>query len=265
MVSYRLRLTYGIVSTSQITGLNLLSIALAFGAGFVSFVSPCVLPLVPAYLSFLTGSSLEDLKGDTTASTRRLAVSHALAFILGFTVVFVVLGISASAVGGALNAHRLLVAQIGGTIVIILGLQMMGLIRIPFLMMDMRVHKQHEKRSYWTSAIVGVAFAAGWSPCIGPILAAILAMASQQHTASAAVLLVVYSLGLAVPFLVTALAIGAVLPLLNKIKRFLPAIEFVSGLFLVVVGYVLITNSFLWITGWFYQLVPTWVQNLVIK
>jgi len=233
-----------------------LSVGIAFLAGLVSFVSPCVLPLVPAYLSFLTGSSLEDLKSDTTAATRARAVFHSLAFIAGFTVVFVVLGVSASALGGALATHRVLIAQIGGTIVIFLGLQMMGMIRIPFLMLDMRVHKQHQTRSYWTSGIVGVAFAAGWSPCIGPILAAILAMASQQHTGMAALLLVAYSLGLAVPFFITALAIGAVLPLLDRIKRFLPAIEFVAGLFLVVVGYVLITDSFLNVAGWFYQFVP---------
>ncbi|HEY5258592.1 MAG TPA: cytochrome c biogenesis protein CcdA [Candidatus Baltobacteraceae bacterium] len=234
-----------------------LSVGIAFLAGLVSFVSPCVLPLVPAYLSFLTGSSLDDLKSDLTAAARTRTLLHALAFIAGFTVVFVLLGVSASALGGVLSSHRLLIAQIGGTVVIILGLQMMGIVRIPFLMMDMRVHKQHETRSYWTSAIVGISFAAGWSPCIGPILSAILALASQQHTAVAALLLIAYSLGLAVPFFVTAMAIGAVLPVLNRIKRFLPAIEFLAGLFLVVVGYVLIDNQFLQITGWFYQFVPT--------
>jgi cytochrome c-type biogenesis protein len=234
-----------------------ISVGIAFLAGLVSFVSPCVLPLVPAYLSFLTGSSLENLKSDTTGAMRAQAVSHAVAFIAGFTLIFVLLGISASSLGGLLSANRVLIAQIGGAIVVILGLQMMGMLRIPFLMMDTRVHAQHEQRSYWTSAIVGIAFAAGWSPCIGPILSGILALASQAHTAQAAMLLLFYSAGLAVPFLITAFAIGAVLPVLNRIKRYLPVIEFTAGLFLIAVGLVLVTDSFLSVAGWFYQFVPT--------
>ncbi|HEV7180102.1 MAG TPA: cytochrome c biogenesis protein CcdA [Candidatus Baltobacteraceae bacterium] len=238
-------------STTHIT------VGIAFLAGLVSFVSPCVLPLVPAYLSLLTGTSLEELRGDTSAATRANAIAHALAFILGFTVVFVALGLTASAIGGVLSDNRLLIAQVGGCLVVILGLQMMGMLRIPFLMMDTRVHLQRDRRTYWSSGIVGIAFAAGWSPCIGPILAGILAIASQQHNGEAAVLLLCYSLGLAVPFFLTALAIGAVLPVLNRIKRFLPAIEFVAGLFLVAVGLVLVNNAFLTVAGWFYQFVPT--------
>ncbi len=230
----------------------------AFGAGFVSFISPCVLPLVPAYLSLLTGSSLEELQGrESGAELRALAVGHAIAFVTGFTLVFVTLGLTASAVGGVLNANRVLIAQIGGVIVVILGLHMMGMLRIPLVMRDARVHVQHERRTHWTSGLVGIAFAAGWSPCIGPILAGILAIASQQHNAEAALLLLVYSLGLAVPFLLTAVAIGAVLPVLNRIKRFLPAIEFTAGLFLVAVGLVLVNNAFYSVAGWFYQFVPT--------
>lgn len=232
------------------------TVPIAFLAGLVSFVSPCVLPLVPAYLSLLTGSSVEDLRDRGDVRTRSRAVGHALAFIAGFTIVFVALGLTASALGSVLNANRTLIAQIGGVIVVILGLQMMGMLRIPFLMMDARAHVQHERRTYWTSGIVGIAFAAGWSPCIGPILAGILAIASQEHNAEAAWLLLVYSLGLAVPFFLTALAIGAVLPILARIKRFLPAIEFVAGLFLVAVGLVLVNNAFLTVAGWFYQFVP---------
>jgi len=229
----------------------------AFGAGFVSFISPCVLPLVPAYLSLLTGSSLEELQGqENGAELRARAIGHAIAFVIGFTMVFVALGLTASAIGGVLNANRQLIAQVGGVIVVILGLHMMGMLRIPLVMRDTRVHVQHERRTYWTSCLVGIAFAAGWSPCIGPILAGILAIASQQHNAEAALLLLVYSLGLAVPFLLTAVAIGAVLPVLSRIKRFLPAIEFTAGLFLVAVGLVLVNNAFYSVAGWFYQFVP---------
>jgi len=222
---------------------------IAFLAGLVSFVSPCVLPLVPAYLSLLTGESLEDLKAETRAAARLQAVAHAVAFVAGFSLIFIGLGLSASAIGGALDANRVLIAQVGGVLVVILGLHMMGMIRIPWLMMDARFHLQHERRTLWTSALVGMAFAAGWSPCIGPILAGILAIASQQHSGQAALLLAFYCLGLAVPFLLTALAIGMVLPLLNRIKRWLPAVEFVSGAFLVVVGLVLVNNAFLNVAG----------------
>ncbi len=237
-------------STTHIT------VGIAFLAGLVSFVSPCVLPLVPAYLSLLTGESIEDLKAETAAAARAQTMAHAIAFVLGFSVVFVILGLTASAIGGLLNQHRTLISQIGGVIVVFLGLQMMGMIRIPFLMMDKRAHVQHERRSFWTSLVVGMAFAAGWSPCIGPILAGILAIASQQHNGQAAMLLGAYSFGLAVPFLVTAAAIGAVLPVLNRVKHFLPAIEFAAGAFLIVVGFVLVNNAFLNVAGWFYQFVP---------
>ena len=229
---------------------------IAFLAGLVSFVSPCVLPLVPAYLSLLTGESLEDLKAETRTAARLQAVAHAMAFVAGFSLIFIGLGLSASAIGGALDANRVLIAQVGGVLVVILGLHMMGMIRIPWLMMDARFHVQHGRRTLWTSALVGMAFAAGWSPCIGPILAGILAIASQQHSAQAALLLAFYCLGLAVPFLLTAVAIGMVLPLLNRIKRWLPAVEFVSGAFLIVVGLVLVNNAFLNVAGWFYQFVP---------
>jgi cytochrome c-type biogenesis protein len=234
-----------------------ITIWIAFVAGLVSFVSPCVLPLVPAYLSLLTGESLEDLKSATTAAARGRTMALALAFVAGFSIVFIVLGLGASLAGGVLNAHRVLVAQIGGAIVIVLGLHMMGIIQIPFLMMDGRAHVQQSgRRTLWTSLIVGMAFAAGWSPCIGPILAGILAIASEQHNGEAALLLAAYSLGLAVPFLATAAAVGVVLPILNKIKRALPIIEFAAGAFLVVVGLILVNNAFLNVAGWFYQFVP---------
>jgi cytochrome c-type biogenesis protein len=238
-------------STTHIT------VGIAFLAGLVSFVSPCVLPLVPAYLSLLTGESLEELRAEAATAARAQTLAHAVAFVLGFGIVFVALGLTASALGGLLNQHRTLISQIGGVIVVVLGLQMMGMIRIPVLMMDKRAHVARQgRRTLWTSLIVGMAFAAGWSPCIGPILAGILAIATQQHNGEAAVLLGAYSLGLAVPFLLTAAAIGAVLPVLNRIKRFLPALEFAAGAFLIVVGLVLVNNAFLNVAGWFYQFVP---------
>ncbi|HEV3092302.1 MAG TPA: cytochrome c biogenesis protein CcdA [Candidatus Cybelea sp.] len=233
-----------------------ITVGIAFLAGLVSFVSPCVLPLVPAYLSLLTGESLENLTTATSTRTRAQLLAHAVAFVTGFSAIFVALGLSASAIGGVLDENRTLIAQIGGVLVVILGLHMMGMLQIPWLMMDKRVHLTGGRRSLWTSGLVGVAFAAGWSPCIGPILAGILAIASQQRSVAAAVLLSSYSLGLALPFLATAAAMGVVLPLLSRIKRSLRAIEFASGAFLIAVGLVLVNNAFLNVAGWFYQFVP---------
>ena len=231
---------------------------IAFLAGLVSFVSPCVLPLVPAYLSFLTGSTLEELQSDLGAAKRARVIAHSVAFILGFTVVFVALGASASAVGTALNAHRRLIEQIAGVIIVLLGLQMIGLFRLKALAMDKRLHLSGMNRSFVSSAVVGVAFAAGWSPCIGPILAAILAIASQAGgAAQGAWLLFVYSMGLALPFFAMAVAFGAMLPALNKIKRFLRPIEVLAGAFMVAVGVVLFNNWFLPLAGRLYQYVPT--------
>lgn len=231
------------------------SAGLSFLAGLVSFVSPCVLPLVPAYLSFLTGESLEDLRSSSRVSLR--AVPHAAAFIAGFMIVFILFGLTASEIGVLLGTNRNLIAEIGGVIVIVLGLQMMHMIRpIPLFMRDVRAHVASERRSLLTSLVVGIAFAAGWTPCIGPILAAILALASQQHTGTAAFLLFCYSLGLAVPFIAVAFGVDALLPLLARMRRALGAIEFASGAFLVFVGLVLANDAFLRIAGWFYRFVP---------
>ena len=231
---------------------------IAFLAGLVSFVSPCVLPLVPAYLSFLTGSTLEELQSSMAAPARVRVIAHAVAFIIGFTIVFVALGASASAIGGVLKTNRHVIAQVGGVIIILLGLQMIGVFRLKFLAMDKRLHVRPGNRSFFMSGVVGIAFAAGWSPCIGPILAAILAIASQSGgAAQGAWLLFIYSMGLAVPFIVLALAFGAVLPALNRIKRFLPAIEIAAGVFMILVGIVLVNDWFLPLSGKLYQYVPT--------
>jgi cytochrome c-type biogenesis protein len=232
-----------------------LNVATAFLAGIVSFISPCVLPLIPAYLSFLTGSSLEELKAGGTVATRANVLGHALAFVGGFTVVFMLLGFTASAVGNVLIEYRDIIARVGGVVVVILGLNMLGVFKIPFLAMDKRPQWRSASRSYTASFVVGLGFAAGWSPCIGPILGAILALATQQTLGTGVGLLFVYSLGLALPFLITAAAVSRALGALNRIKRYLGAIEMAAGAFLVATGVVLVTGSFTRIAGWFYQYV----------
>jgi cytochrome c-type biogenesis protein len=232
-----------------------LNILTAFLAGLISFISPCVLPLVPSYLSFLTGTSLEDLKAETSSAARARVFTHAIAFVSGFTVIFILIGLSASAIGGVFANNKDTIARIGGAIIIILGLNMMGVFKIPALMMDKRFHAKPRKQSLIVSFLVGIGFAAGWSPCIGPILSGIILLASQEHVAQAAFLLFVYSMGLAIPFLITAAAITQSLGALNKIKRFLPAIEATSGAILVATGLVLVTGSFTRVAGFFYQYV----------
>ncbi len=231
------------------------NILTAFLAGLVSFVSPCVLPLIPAYLSFITGSSLEELKEQTEAADRARVIFHALAFIAGFTVVFMALGFTASAIGTALVDYRDWIAKIGGVIVVILGLNMIGVFKIPFLMMDKRPQWRSANRSYLASFVVGLAFAAGWSPCVGPILAGILALATQERYGPATFLLFVYSMGLALPFFLTAAGISRALGALNRVKRYLGAIEIGAGVFLVATGLVLVTGTFGRVAGWFYQYV----------
>jgi cytochrome c-type biogenesis protein len=231
-----------------------LNILTAFLAGLVSFVSPCVLPLIPAYLSFITGSSLEELQAQTGVDRARVIV-HALAFIAGFTVVFMSLGFTASAIGTALVDYRDWIAKIGGILVIILGLNMLGVFKIPFLMMDKRPQWRRANRSYLASFVVGLAFAAGWSPCVGPILAGILALATQERYSQATFLLFVYSMGLALPFFLFAAGISRALGALSRIKRYLGAIEIGAGAFLVATGVVPFTGSFGRVAGWFYQYV----------
>ena len=232
-----------------------INIVTAFLAGVVSFVSPCVLPLIPAYLSFLTGSSLEELKAQTDAGDRARVLIHALAFIAGFTLVFMALGFTASAIGTALIEYRDWAAKIGGIVVIVLGLNMIGVFKIPFLMMEKRPQFRSANRSYLASFLVGLGFAAGWSPCVGPILAGILALATQEKFAQATFLLFVYSMGLALPFFITAAAISRSLGALSRVKRYLGAIEIGAGAFLVATGVVLITGTFGRVAGFFYQYV----------
>jgi cytochrome c-type biogenesis protein len=233
-----------------------LNVATAFLAGLVSFISPCVLPLVPSYLSFLTGTSLEDLKTQGAAAEKARVILHALAFVSGFTCIFVLIGLSASAIGSVFTStDKEWISRIGGAIIIILGLNMLGAFKIPMLMMDKRIHLQSRKQSFAISFLVGLGFAAGWSPCIGPILSAIILLAAQESVPRATFYLFVYSLGLAIPFLIMAAGITQSLSALARIKRFLPAIEAGSGAILVATGLVLVTNSFVHIAGFFYQFV----------
>jgi cytochrome c-type biogenesis protein len=229
-----------------------LGFLVAFTAGVLSFLSPCVLPLVPSYIGFLTGLSLDEM-----SSRRRVAVSHALAFVLGFSLVFLVLGASATALGRALNYHRVWLERLGGVLIIFFGLVCLGLVKISALQAERRVHLQHKPLGYLGSILVGMAFAAGWTPCIGPILGGIFTMASASETVGRGMaLLGAYSAGLAVPFLMAAWAVDGFLDWFQKFRRYLPWVMKASGALLVLVGLLLVTGQFSRLAGWLQGFTP---------
>jgi len=213
---------------------------IAFAAGLLSFLSPCVLPLVPSYLGFLTGMNLDEMAG-----RRWLAVAHAVCFVIGFSLIFLALGATATALGFALKQHQVWLARIGGGLIIIFGLVCLGVIRMPTLMADRRLHLADKPLGFLGSMLVGMTFAAGWTPCIGPVLGGVLSMAGSAGDLRHGLLLLgAYSAGLAVPFLVAAWALGAFLAWFQRFRKFLPWVMRLSGALLVIVGVLMISGEF---------------------
>ena len=229
-----------------------LGLFVAFAAGLLSFLSPCVLPLVPSYIGFLTGMSLPEMSG-----RRRVAVAHALLFVLGFSLVFVLLGASATALGRALNYYQVWLQRVGGVLIIGFGLVCLGVIKAGFLSQERRVQVDQKPVGYLGSALVGMAFGAGWTPCIGPVLGAILGLAAtSQDLARGMLLLAVYSAGLAVPFLVAAVALDSFLGWFQRFRRYLPWVMRVTGVLLIFVGGLMVTGEFTRLAGWLQQFTP---------
>jgi cytochrome c-type biogenesis protein len=219
----------------------------AFVAGFLSFVSPCVLPLIPGYLSFVSGLSLEEMRSGAAGNTsaRRQVLQASTAFVLGFSAVFIALGASASAIGDFLMSRLPLLGKIAGILIIIFGLHTMGVFRLRFLETEKRIQTSRKPASLVGSFVVGIAFAFGWTPCIGPILGGILAIAGSQESIGEGVrLLAIYSLGLGIPFLLTALAVDRFFAATARIRRYYHAIEVASGVLLVAIGLLIFTNRF---------------------
>jgi cytochrome c-type biogenesis protein len=213
-------------------------IAIAFGAGLASFLSPCVLPLIPSYVTFITGMTLEDVP-----RARRVALVHALLFVLGFSLIFLALGASATLLGRLLVAYRAWISRIGGVLVLVFGLYLLGLFNLGALSRERRVHITDKPLGYLGTVIVGVAFGAGWTPCIGPILSSILTYAATQAELSRGLLLLgAYSLGLAVPFVIAAVAVEWFLRAFQRVRTHMIWVTRLSGALLVVVGVLLITD-----------------------
>ena len=226
------------------------SIILAFFAGLTSFLSPCVLPLVPGYLSMISGVGLEELKAPQANLMRRVMV-NSVVFILGFSVVFIALGLAATSVGQVLGMYKHVLARIAGVVIIIFGLHLTGLFKIKALYTDARLHNVKGSSTPLGAFVIGFAFAFGWTPCLGPILSGILAVAAEQSTlVKGALLLAVYSLGLAMPFLLTALLMERFLKFYSRFRSHMHALEIASGGLLIALGVLLVIGRFTLISNW---------------
>lgn len=236
-------------------------IAVAFGAGVLSFLSPCVLPLVPSYLTFITGMSLDELEDGVD---RRATLLHALLFVTGFGLVFVLLGASASFIGQLLRAYEGWIARIGGVVIIIMGLHLTGVFRVVPLMRERRLRIRGRPGGYAGTVGVGAAFGAGWTPCIGPVLGAILTFASTRDQLWSGVgLLGAYSAGLAVPFVLSALGLDRFLAASSRLRRHLGTVEKVSGVLLVAFGLLLVTGGFTVLSAYLVRFTPDFILRRI--
>jgi cytochrome c-type biogenesis protein len=237
-----------------------LGIVVAFTAGLFSFLSPCVLPLFPSYLSFVTGMSVADLSADLTSATRRRVMLHAVAFVVGFSVIFITLGASFSAASAFLLDYRDWIRRVGGLLIVVFGLYIAGLLRIAIFGRAQQLQLREKPAGYIGSFIVGLTFAVGWTPCVGPILGAILSLAGTADTVRRGVgLLIAYSAGLGLPFLLSAVALGAFLKVVGRYRPFIPLVERFAGVMLVVVGVLVFTNYYLVLNSWAIALTPDWL------
>lgn len=233
------------------------SLGLAFLAGLVSFLSPCVFPVVPSYVGFVTGLTLDELRESGRAEARRQAAVHAALFVLGFSLVFIALGASATALGGMLRNSLPLLQQVGGVLVIGFGLYLLGILRLPALMRERRMHLARRPAGKVGSVLVGVAFGAGWTPCIGPVLASMLLYAGMEETAGRGmVLLAAYALGLGIPFFVAAVSLNWFLAGAIRARRWLVPLQRIAGAVLVLIGVMMLTGRFATLTAWLAQFSP---------
>lgn len=229
---------------------NGISFLIAFSAGLLSFVSPCVLPLLPSYVSFITGLSMDKLtKEGDKGQIRGIIIRNSLIFIAGFSLVFILLGASATMIGQLLITYQAIIRRVGGIIVVLLGFYIMGLLRIDLLASEKKIHLEGRPAGYLGSFLVGITFAAGWTPCVGPILGGILLYASTSESVMSGIsLLSIYSIGLGLPLFITSLGVNTFITYFKKINRYVRFVSMVSGIFLILVGIMIFTDSFTMIT-----------------
>jgi cytochrome c-type biogenesis protein len=237
-----------------------LGVLVAFSAGLFSFLSPCVLPLFPSYLSFITGMSVDRLTNEVTGGARTRVLVHSLAFILGFSVVFVSLGASFSVAGQFLLDYREWIRIGGGALIIVFGLYLAGVLRVGIFGRTQQLQIQSKPAGLFGSFLVGLTFAIGWTPCVGPILGSILTLASNDKTvAQGTSLLLAYSAGLGIPFLLFSLALGSFLRFFKRYRPLLPVVERVAGLLLIAVGILVVSNYYIVLNSWALSLTPEWL------
>ncbi len=238
-----------------------ISFMIAFSAGFLSFISPCVLPLVPSYVSYITGLSLDDLSSSKDIKRmHEIAIKNSILFILGFSSIFMLLGASTTYIGQFFLSNQETIRQIGGVFIIFFGLYIMGLFKFAILARDARFHFKSRPAGYLGSYVIGIAFGAGWTPCVGPILGSILVYASTSGSVLTGIeLLGVYSLGLGLPLLLSAVGIQTFLVYFKKTAKYMNWISRASGAFLVLVGVLIFTNSLTYLTSYFTEMGLGWV------
>lgn len=221
-------------------GAQEISIPLAFGAGFLSFFSPCILPLIPVYIMYLTGTSVE-----SDVSKRRLfALTRTFGFILGFTVVFMIMGLSASVLGQLFIKNRVFLLKLSGVVMMVFGLNMMGLFKLKFIKIPQLVKTPDKITGFFSAFVMGLAFAAGWTPCFGPVLASIVIYAGTSATTiNGALLLLIYSAGIAIPFIITALFINTFNKFFEKTEKFMKYVPKISGAILIIFGLLILSNK----------------------
>lgn len=238
-------------------------ILVAFAAGLLSFLSPCVLPLVPSYVSFVTGLGMEELESGGT-DVKKVTLLHSLLFVAGFTFIFMLMGASATYVGQVLRSYQDLIARVGGVVIILFGIYLLGVIPIAALSRERRYQFQSKPVGYAGTVAVGVAFGAGWVPCIGPILGAILTLAATRASVAEGIaLLGVYSAGLAIPFVLSALALTAFLSWFQRFRSYMRYVEWAAGILLIFVGLLLLTGKFTVLAGWLVQFTPEFIMERI--
>ena len=241
-----------------------LGLFVAFSAGLLSFLSPCVLPLVPSYATFITGMSLDELQQTEERRAKRAVMVHGLLFVAGFTAVFMVLGASATFLGGLMNYASRWVERVGGVLLILFGLYLIGLLRLPGAGREWRMHLAEKPVGYLGTVLVGVTFGAGWTPCIGPVLGGILTLAAARGTMGEGMgLLAMYSAGLAIPFLLSTLLIGRFMGAFGRMRRWLPWINRISGAMLVILGLLMLTGEFSRLAAMMAGWTPEWLSSRI--